>query len=130
MNLGLSRNVPSAPMRKRIGLAAGIATALVPLALFTSVAFSERGLSGTIDERVDALTSPTTSAPTEGAGRITEASSTRGKYWREAGKVFADRPAWAPAPARSATRGCGTAPTRASLATRTASSPRRSPTPG
>ena len=80
-------------MRKRIGLAAGFATALVPLALFTSVAFSERGLSGTIDERVDQLTSTDTAAPTEGAGRITEASSTRGKYWGEAEQVFSDRPA-------------------------------------
>jgi hypothetical protein len=93
VNFGLSRNAPSAPMRKRIGIAAGLATALVPLALFTSVAFSERGLSGTIDERVDQLTSSETAAPAEGAGRIADASSTRGKYWREAGKVFSDRPA-------------------------------------
>ena len=93
VNFGLSRNAPSAPVRKRIGIATGLATALVPLALFTSVAFSERGLSGTIGERVDQLTSSETAAPTEGAGRITEASSTRGKYWREAGEVFSDRPA-------------------------------------
>jgi hypothetical protein len=57
------------------------------------VAFSDRGLSGTIGDRVDELTSDAGPAPAEGAGRFTAASSTRGKYWREAGKVFRDRPA-------------------------------------
>ncbi len=64
----------------------------MPLVAFTSVAMSDRGLGGTIEDRVDELTSETDTAPTEqGAGRFGAASSTRGKYWREAGRVFADR---------------------------------------
>ena len=66
----------------------------VPLGGFTSVAFSDRGIGGTIDDRFDELTSETETGPSEqGAGRLTAASSTRGKYWREAGDVFDDRPA-------------------------------------
>jgi tetratricopeptide (TPR) repeat protein len=79
-------------IRRRVGIAAVGAACLVPLVLFTSVAFSDRGLGGTIDDRVEELTSETSTAPGEGGGRFTAASSTRGKYWREAGKVFEDRP--------------------------------------
>jgi tetratricopeptide (TPR) repeat protein len=93
VNLGLERAAPSMRMRRRVGIAALAAACLVPLALFTSVAFSDRGLGGTIGDRVDELTSETDSAPGEGGGRFTAASSTRGKYWREAGKIFDDRPA-------------------------------------
>jgi hypothetical protein len=60
----------------------------VPLAAFTSVAFSERG----IGDRIDELTSETQVAPQEGGGRVFAASSSRGKYWREAFRVFDDRP--------------------------------------
>ncbi len=42
-------------------------------------------------DRVDELTSETDTAPAEGAGRIAAASNTRGKYWREAGRVFEER---------------------------------------
>jgi tetratricopeptide (TPR) repeat protein len=92
VNLGLARNAPSVRIRRRVGIAAVGVACLVPLALFTSVAFSDRGLGGTIEDRVDELTSETDSAPAEGGGRLTAASSTRGKYWREAGKIFEDRP--------------------------------------
>jgi tetratricopeptide (TPR) repeat protein len=92
VNVGLARNAPSLRIRRRVGIAAVAAACLVPLALFTSVAFSDRGLGGTIEDRVDELTSETNSAPAEGGGRLTAASSTRGKYWREAGKIFDDRP--------------------------------------
>ena len=79
----------AAPDRDR---ALAIACA-VPLAAFTSVAFSDGGRRP-IGDRVDELTSETKPRPTDqGAGRLTAASSTRGKYWREAGRVFDDRPA-------------------------------------
>ena len=64
------------------------AACLVPLAAFTSVAFSDRG----IGDRFDELTSETQVAPEEGGGRVFAASSSRGKYWREAFHVFGDRP--------------------------------------
>jgi O-Antigen ligase len=91
VNIGLSRAAPPVQLRRRFGIAAVVVACAVPLVAFTSVAFSDRGLGGTIDDRLDELTSETDTAPNEGAGRIAGASSTRGKYWREAGKVFADR---------------------------------------
>lgn len=93
VNLGLERGLPSMRMRKRIGVAALAIACVVPLVAFTSVAFSDRGIGGTIEDRVDELTSETDTAPSEqGAGRFAAASSTRGKYWREADRVFDDRP--------------------------------------
>jgi hypothetical protein len=91
VNIGLNRAAPPVRLRRRFGIAAVVVACAVPLVAFTSVAFSDRGLGGTIDDRLDELTSETDTAPNEGAGRIAGASSTRGKYWREAGKVFADR---------------------------------------
>ena len=92
VNVGRTRFEPTVQLRRRLGIAALVAACAVPLVAFTSVAFSDRGLGGTIEDRVDELTSETDTAPTEqGAGRFAAASSTRGKYWREAGRVFADR---------------------------------------
>jgi hypothetical protein len=92
VNVGHSRLAPSAQTRRRAGIAALAVACAVPLVAFTSVAFSDRGIGGTIDDRVDELTSETETAPTEqGAGRFAAASSTRSKYWKEAGRVFADR---------------------------------------
>jgi hypothetical protein len=91
VNIGLSRALPPVQLRRRIGIAALVVACAIPLVALTSVAFSDRGLGGTIDDRLDELTSETETAPTEGPGRIAGASSTRGKYWREAGDVFAER---------------------------------------
>ena len=93
VNAGLTRDLPAPHVRRRIGIAALAIACVIPLVAFTSVAFSDKGIGGAIGDRVDQLTSETETAPTEqGAGRLTAASSTRGKYWREAGKVFDDRP--------------------------------------
>jgi hypothetical protein len=93
VNVGLQRGVPPLQVRRRIGIVALVVAAAVPLAAFTSVAFSDGGIGGAIGDRVDQLTSESQTSPTdEGAGRLTQASSTRGKYWREAGRVFEDRP--------------------------------------
>ena len=94
VNVGLTRGLPPLRVRRRIGIVALVIACVVPLAAFTSLAFSDRGLGGAIGDRVDQLTSETDTAPDQqGAGRLTAASSTRGKYWREAGRVFEDRPA-------------------------------------
>ncbi len=94
VNAGLTRGLPPLRVRRRIGIVALVIACVVPLAAFTSLAFSDRGLGGAIGDRVDELTSETDTAPDQqGAGRLTAASSTRGKYWREAGRVFEDRPA-------------------------------------
>jgi O-Antigen ligase len=92
VNMGRDRFAPTMRVRRRLGIAALVAACAVPLVAFTSVAFSDRGLGGTIEDRVDELTSETDTSPTEqGAARFSAASSTRGKYWSEAGRVFADR---------------------------------------
>ncbi|HEX6738278.1 MAG TPA: O-antigen ligase family protein, partial [Vicinamibacteria bacterium] len=93
VNLGLARSAPSMRLRRRVGIAAAAVACLIPLALLTSVASSDRGLGGTLNDRVDELTSSNDAAPSEGAGRFAAASNTRGKYWSEAGKIFDERPA-------------------------------------
>lgn len=89
---GMARVVPTMRVRRRIGLVVVAALLALPLALFTSVASSDRGVSGTISDRVDELTSESAGAPAEGAGRLTDSASSRPRYWREAGDVFSERP--------------------------------------
>jgi hypothetical protein len=88
VNAGIQRGMVSMRMRRRAGIAAVAVACVVPLVAFTSVA-----ASGSIDDRVSQLTSETEVAPDEGGDRVFASSSTRGKYWREAGRVFGDRPA-------------------------------------
>jgi hypothetical protein len=94
VNAALARELPPLHIRRRVGVVALAIACVAPLVAFTAVAFSDRGIGGTIGDRVDQLTSETETAPgnQEGAARLTDASSTRGKYWREAGRVFDDRP--------------------------------------
>jgi len=89
---GMNRVVPSMRARRRVGLVVATVLLVLPLALFTSVASSDRGLTGTISDRVNDLTSETAAAPPQGAGRLTVSSSSRARYWREASDVFGERP--------------------------------------
>ena len=76
------------------GAPASIAVAValaIPLMLLTSVAFSSRGLPGTVSDRFKELTSESAKTP-GGPQRLIHASSTRGRYWRQAGHVFSDLP--------------------------------------
>jgi hypothetical protein len=82
---------PSLPLRRRLGVAAAAAVCVVPLLALTAVATSDRGLSGTLSDRVDEVTD-VTGAPPEGAARLGSVSSSRGSYWREAKEVFQERP--------------------------------------
>ena len=73
-----------AAARRWLGIAAVVVACAVPLVAFTAVAISDRGIGGTINDRVDELTSETDTAPTEGAGsmsvgRTPEAASHRGR---------------------------------------------------
>jgi len=88
VEVAAERRAPSARLRRRVGVVAVALACLAPLGAFTSVAFSERG----IGDRIDELTSETEVAPQEGGGRVFAASSSRGKYWREAFRVFENRP--------------------------------------
>lgn len=88
VNMAGERGLPPVRMHRRIGLVAAVVACAVPLLVFASVAFSDRG----IGDRLHDLTSETSTAPAEGAGRIAATSNTRGKYWREATRVFDERP--------------------------------------
>jgi hypothetical protein len=85
------RHQPSLQTRFRAGATVAVVVALVPLALATSVATSERGLTGTISDRVDELTSDSAAPPT-GSGRLGSVASERFGYWREAFDAFDERP--------------------------------------
>jgi hypothetical protein len=85
---GMARRRLSARTRRRAGVAAVAFACLLLLAGFTSVAVS----GGRLGDRFEDLTSETTVAPKEGGGRLFASSSSRGKYWREAFKVFDSRP--------------------------------------
>ena len=83
--------IPSFRLRRRMGVTAVAVALAVPLVLLTSVALSSRGLPGTVSERWHELTSESAKTP-GGPQRLIRASSTRGRYWRQAGHVFADQP--------------------------------------
>lgn len=82
---------PPAAMRRRAGLATIAVGGAIPLLFLGGLAVSDRGIGGTVKERVEQLASENSKTP-GGPGRLTTASSSRGRYWRQAGKVFADRP--------------------------------------
>jgi O-antigen ligase len=82
---------PSLGARRRMGVAVLAGTALVCLGLATSVALSDRGLTGTVSDRVSDFTSDDAAPPT-GGGRLASTSSERVEYWRVAFRVFDDRP--------------------------------------
>jgi O-antigen ligase len=86
-----ARRRPSVRARVRSGLAAGAVAALVPLALLTSVALSDRGLVGAVSDRADQITSET-EVPPMGGARLSSASSSRATYWRQAWHAFEERP--------------------------------------
>ena len=92
INMGDARGLVPIRAQRRIGVVAVVLACVVPLVVFTSVAFSDRGLSGTFDDQVSELTSETQTSPGEGGDRVFTAASSRGKYWREAGRVFDYRP--------------------------------------
>lgn len=78
---------PSPTLRKRVGIAALAVVCAVPLVGVVAVATSDRGLGGTISDRLHELTSESSTAP-GGPGRLTVAASSRSKYWRQAIDIF------------------------------------------
>jgi hypothetical protein len=86
-----ARHQPSLRTRFRAGLAVAMVAALVPLALLTSVAASDRGLTGTISDRFDELTADDAAHPAGGA-RLGSVASERFGYWREAFEAFGEQP--------------------------------------
>jgi hypothetical protein len=83
--------IPTFSVRRRAGVIAVAVALAVPLILLTSVAVSSRGLPGTVSDRWHELTSESAKTP-GGPQRLIRASSTRGRYWRQAGRIFSDLP--------------------------------------
>jgi O-antigen ligase len=90
VSLTQARRQPSLRFRTRSGIAVAAVAALVSLGLLTSVAMSDRGLPGTVSDRVDDLTSE--SGPPVGGARLGSTSSSRSGYWDEASSAFEERP--------------------------------------
>src|SRR4051794_32298436 len=83
--------IPSFRLRRRTGIVAVAVALAIPMLLLTSVALSSRGLPGTVNDRLKELTSESAKTP-GGPQRLIHASSTRGRYWRQAGHIFTDLP--------------------------------------
>jgi hypothetical protein len=77
------------PMRRKIGITALGALAAVPLVLLVALAFSERGIGGTISSRWHDLTSEQRT-PQNDPGRLIQTGSVRTVYWTRAIKVWED----------------------------------------
>ncbi|HXD60213.1 MAG TPA: O-antigen ligase family protein [Thermoleophilaceae bacterium] len=87
----VGRQAPSLEIRRRVGVAAVTFTCVVPLVAFGSVVFSQRGLPGTISDKIHQLTNET-SKTSGGPQRLTQTSSSRGRYWRNAGHIYSAHP--------------------------------------
>ena len=85
------RRVPSLRLRRRTGAALATLACALALAGLVSLAVSERGLAGTVSDRVGDLTSESAATP-GGAARLSSVSSSRSAYWRQSRKIFEERP--------------------------------------
>jgi len=78
--------------RRRLGIAALVALALVPVAAAGAAAHGSRGLFGTISHGWHELTTPNAQQPSNGATRLTSAGSMQALYWSYAIDVFDTSP--------------------------------------
>ena len=86
-----ARRIPSLRLRRRAGATVAALAGALAVAGVVSLAISERGVAGTVSDRVSDLTRE--SAPTpSGAARLGSVSSSRSGYWRQAGQIFEERP--------------------------------------
>ena len=86
------RNPLSATRRRRLGIVALVALALVPLAAVGAGAHSSRGLFGTISHGWYELTTPNAQQPSNSASRLTATGSMQALYWSYALDVFDAHP--------------------------------------
>ena len=90
ISMGDARGIAPIRAQRRIGVVA-VAARLVPLVAFTSVAFSTAGCPAPGRQGLGAHQRDR--GRTGGRrGSVFAAASTRGKYWREADRVFDERP--------------------------------------
>jgi hypothetical protein len=88
IGFALAEHAPSQAARRRIGAAALVCTALVPVAFAGSLATSERGFGGSISKAWTDLTDPNASTPANDPTRLTAIGSVRARYWDQALKIW------------------------------------------
>jgi O-antigen ligase len=86
------RNALAPDARRRAGRVAAIAAGCLVLAGFGALATTERGIGGTLSDRLEELTDDSAQS-TGGPGRLGTTASARSRYWRAAAEVFEDHPA-------------------------------------
>jgi hypothetical protein len=87
-----ARRAPRSDMRRAAGVAILVALALVPVVAAVGLAFSTRGLGGSISHGWKQLTDPHASTPPNDPGRLTAVGSVRARYWNEALKMWKGHP--------------------------------------
>jgi O-antigen ligase len=83
-----ARRAPRTETRRTAGVAILVVLALVPVALAVDLAFSSRGLGGSISHGWKQLTDPHASTPPNDPGRLAAVGSVRARYWNEALKMW------------------------------------------
>ena len=87
-----ARRAPRSDIRRAAGVTILVALALVPVAGAGALAFSTRGLGGSISHGWKQLTDPHASTPPNDPGRLTAIGSVRARYWNEALKMWKGHP--------------------------------------
>jgi O-antigen ligase len=87
-----ARPAPRSDIRRAAGVTILVALALVPVAGAGALAFSTRGLGGSISHGWKQLTDPHASTPPNDPGRLTAIGSVRARYWNEALKMWKGHP--------------------------------------
>jgi hypothetical protein len=83
-----AERAPSRATRQRIGVAAVVCVALVPVAFAGSLALSQRGFGASISKAWTDLTDPNASTPANDPTRLTAIGSVRARYWDQALKIW------------------------------------------
>jgi hypothetical protein len=88
IGFALAERPPGQASRRRVGAAAIVCVALVPVAFAGSLAVSQRGFGGSISKAWTDLTDPNASTPANDPTRLTAIGSVRARYWDQALKIW------------------------------------------
>jgi O-antigen ligase len=87
-----ARRAPRRDVRRAAGVTILVVLALLPVIGAVGLAFSTRGLGGSISHGWKQLTDPHASTPPNDPGRLTAIGSVRARYWNEALKMWKGHP--------------------------------------
>ena len=90
-----AQRAPGLDTRRRAGTTLLVVLALIPVVGAGSLAFSERGLGGSITDGFNQLFDPNASAaasPDNGKSRLTAVGSVRARYFADSLNIFTERP--------------------------------------